>query len=75
MNYNTISNAKLGETIYEYNHKSGLKVFFVRKAGYNKKTAMFGTNYGSMDNVFKVPGSGEEIRVPDGIAHFLEHAL
>ncbi len=75
MNYNTISNAKLGETIYEYNHKSGLKVFFVRKAGYNKKTAMFGTNYGSMDNVFKVPGSGEEIRVPDGIAHFLEHKL
>ena len=75
MNYNTINNKKLGETIFEYNHKSGLKVFFVKKAGYNKKTAMFGTNYGSMDNIFKVAESDEEIHVPDGIAHFLEHKL
>lgn len=75
MNYRTTTSDRLGETIYEYEHKTGLKVFFVRKAGYNKKTAMFGTNYGSIDSVFKVPGHDEEIEVPDGIAHFLEHKL
>lgn len=75
MNYRTIKYEDLGETLYEYDHKSGLKVFFVRKPGYFKKTAMFGTNYGSIDNIFKVPGSDKVIEVPDGIAHFLEHKL
>jgi len=75
MNYRTIKYEDLGETLYEYDHKSGLKVFFVQKPGYFKKTAMFGTNYGSIDNIFKVPGSDKIIEVPDGIAHFLEHKL
>lgn len=75
MNYRTVTHDKLGETIYEYDHQSGLKVFFVKKAGYNKKIAMFGTNYGSIDSVFKVQGNDKEIHVPDGIAHFLEHKL
>ncbi|NLU53744.1 MAG: insulinase family protein [Clostridiaceae bacterium] len=75
MSYRTIKYEDLGETLYEYDHKSGLKVFFVRKPGYFKKTAMFGTNYGSIDNIFKVPGSDKVIEVPDGIAHFLEHKL
>jgi len=75
MNYLTTTSERLNETIYEYDHPAGLKVFYVRKPGYNKKTAMFGTNYGSIDNVFKVPGRDDEIVVPDGIAHFLEHKL
>ena len=75
MNYRTLNFEKIGETLYEYEHGSGLKVFFVKKPGYNKKTAMFGTNYGSIDNTFKVQGSDKEIVVPDGIAHFLEHKL
>ena len=75
MNYRTVNFERLGETLYEYDHPSGLKAFLVQKPGYNKKTAMFGTNYGSIDSVFKVQGSDKEIRVPDGIAHFLEHKL
>lgn len=75
MNYRTINYEGLGETLYEYEHETGLKVFLIKKPGYNKKTAMFGTNYGSIDNVFKVQGSDKEIEVPDGIAHFLEHKL
>ena len=31
MNYRTLTFDKLGETIYEYEHKTGLKVFFVKK--------------------------------------------
>jgi predicted Zn-dependent peptidase len=73
--FRTITSERLNETVYEYEHETGLKVFYVRKTGYNKKTAMFGTNYGSIDNVFKVPGQDNEIEVPDGIAHFLEHKL
>lgn len=75
MNYRTLTFDKLRETVYKYDHKTGLKVFFVKKAGYNKKTAMFGTNYGSIDSVFRVHGNDKEIHVPDGIAHFLEHKL
>ena len=75
MNYRTEKYEKLGETLYEYQHASGLKCYFIKKTGYNKKTAMFGTHYGSIDNVFKVQGSDKEIEVPDGIAHFLEHKL
>ena len=75
MNYKTRKFENLGETLYEYDHASGLKVFFVHKPGYNKKTAMFGTNYGSIDNIFKVQGNEKTIRVPDGVAHFLEHKL
>ncbi len=73
MKYRTLTYDELGETIYEYEHETGMKVLFVKKDGYKKKTAMFGTNYGSMDSVFKV--KGQEIHVPDGIAHFLEHKL
>lgn len=75
MNYSTITYENLGETLYAYQHNSGLKCFFIKKPGYNKKSAMFGTHYGSIDNIFKVQGSDKEIEVPDGIAHFLEHKL
>jgi len=74
MNYKTITYDRLGETLYEYDHPTGLKAFLVRKPGYNKKTALFATDYGSIDNVFK-KGDGKVMHVPDGIAHFLEHKL
>lgn len=72
--YRTINYDRLGETLYEYDHPSGLKAFLVRKPGYNKKTALFATDYGSIDNVFK-KSDGQVMHVPDGIAHFLEHKL
>ena len=36
--------------------------------------AIFGVKYGSVDNQFKTH-EGEQLTVPDGIAHFLEHKL
>ncbi len=36
---------------------------------------MFSTNYGSIDNEFIPYGEKEKVKVPDGIAHFLEHKL
>lgn len=74
MDYKTITYNRLGETLYEYDHPAGLKAFLVKKTGYNKKTALFATDYGSIDNVFE-KSDGQVMQVPDGIAHFLEHKL
>lgn len=69
-NYDDIS-----EVLYEYEHKCGLKAFVIPKKGYKKIFATFGTHYGSLNNIFIDPDTKKEIRVPDGIAHFLEHKL
>ena len=37
--------------------------------------AIFGTDYGSIDNCFRLEGEKEFTTVPDGIAHYLEHKL
>ena len=36
---------------------------------------MFGTKYGSVDNDFIDINTNKRTKVPDGIAHFLEHKL
>lgn len=66
---------KVGEVLYQYEHLSGLKAFVLPRKGFSKKYAAFATNYGSIDNEFVVPGDKKPTRVPDGIAHFLEHKL
>ena len=75
MNYEIIEYNNINEKVYQYSHSSGLKAFVIPKKGYQKKYATFATNYGSIVNRFIIPGQSEEIRVPDGIAHFLEHKL
>lgn len=75
MNTSVIEYKSLDETLHVYTHKTGLKAFVIPKKGYSKKYATFATNYGSINNTFTIPGQKEPIRVPDGIAHFLEHKL
>lgn len=75
MNYNTIEYKKIDEKMYVYEHSSGLKAFVIPKKGYSKKYATFATHYGSINNSFVVPGEDSITKVPDGIAHFLEHKL
>ncbi len=65
-------NLRLGEEFIELTHESGLKIYILKKE-FPTYYAMFGTRYGSIDNVFSV--DGEEIEVPEGIAHFLEHKM
>lgn len=62
------------ETVYSEKLNNGLQVYILAKPGFQKTYATFSTEYGSVDNHFKVDG-GEESRVPDGIAHFLEHKM
>jgi len=75
MDIKTVKYDKIGETLYIYEHKSGLKAFLIPKKGYSKKYATFATHYGSINNEFIIPCEENVTRVPDGIAHFLEHKL
>ncbi len=66
---------RLGEAIYEEQLDNGLTVFVVPKFDFRQTYASFTTKYGSIDSEFVLPSKGERIRVPDGIAHFLEHKM
>jgi predicted Zn-dependent peptidase len=66
---------QLKETLYSETLDNGLQVYILPKEGFNKTYATFTTKYGSVDNHFTPLGTGESIKVPDGIAHFLEHKL
>lgn len=63
------------EKLYYEKLNNGLKIFMIPRNKYNKQYGIFATNYGSIDNQFVNPENGNEITVPDGIAHFLEHKL
>ena len=62
------------EKVYSETLPNGLQVVLVPKPDYTKTYAVFTTRYGSIDNHFQIEGEPER-RVPDGIAHFLEHKL
>jgi predicted Zn-dependent peptidase len=66
---------QLQEELYHEKLENGLEVYILPKKGFNKTFATFTTKYGSIDNHFVPLGSEEYIKVPDGIAHFLEHKL
>ena len=70
-----IENNFIKEKVYIEKLKSGLTVMCIPKKNTNKKYIIFGTNYGSMDSKFIIPGEKEITVVPDGVAHFLEHKL
>jgi predicted Zn-dependent peptidase len=69
-----IEHRQLEETLFYEKLPNGLQVYLLPKPGFSKTYATFTTRYGSIDNHFQPPG-GKEIRVPDGIAHFLEHKM
>ena len=66
---------QLKETLYHEKLANGLEVYLLPKEGFNKTYATFTTKYGSIDHRFVPLGQNNELHVPDGIAHFLEHKL
>ncbi|PJN87205.1 EF-P 5-aminopentanol modification-associated protein YfmH [Bacillus sp. mrc49] len=66
---------QLKEELFHEKMANGLEVYILPKEGFNKSFATFTTNYGSVDNHFKPLNETEFSKVPDGIAHFLEHKL
>lgn len=65
----------LREQVYEAQLPSGLTVMAVPRTGWSRYFAILMTAYGSNDNQFVLPGETRPTKVPDGIAHFLEHQL
>ncbi|MGG3913076.1 EF-P 5-aminopentanol modification-associated protein YfmH [Rossellomorea vietnamensis] len=70
-----ISFDQLQENLYYEKMSNGLDVYILPKKGFNKTYATFTTKYGSIDNHFVPLDENDFVKVPDGIAHFLEHKL
>ena len=64
----------LREEYYLFRHQSGLRVIVFPKK-LTTSYAIFAARYGSVDNEFRLESDGKFTKVPDGIAHFLEHKL
>lgn len=72
---NKVEFEQLDETLYHEKLPNGLEVYILPKKGFSKTYATFTTKYGSIDNHFVPFGEEEPVKVPDGIAHFLEHKM
>lgn len=64
-----------GDFYYKVRHSSGLTLYVYPKENHNSTFAVFGTRFGSVNTSFRVKGEETVHRVPDGIAHYLEHKL
>jgi len=69
----TLTYPQLNETLYREVLPNGLPVCVVPRPGFTKKLAYFITDFGAIHTRFTL--NGEEMTVPDGIAHFLEHKM
>jgi len=65
----------INETLYHEKMPNGLHVYLLKKDGFSKTYGLFATNFGSVDTSFVPLNGSEMIKVPDGIAHFLEHKM
>ena len=74
MNIITKENSHIGEKYYYAKHRSGLDVYVIPKK-LSTAYALFCTRYGALDNCFKLAEDTDFTRVPDGIAHYLEHKM
>ncbi len=73
MRFEKTENAALRESYLFGIHESGLRVYIIPKKGFCKYYAIYGTEYGSVNDTLKTEKG--EVKLPDGIAHFLEHKL
>lgn len=70
-----IENLKVKEKIYTEKLENGLTVMIIPKQHTAKKYVIWGTHFGSLNNIFVPVEEEKEITIPDGVAHFLEHKL
>lgn len=66
---------KLDINVYYEKLENGLEVFIIPKDNVNNIYATYSTKYGSNYNEFVPIGENKMVKVPLGIAHFLEHQL
>lgn len=70
-----IESSKIKEKAYVEKLENGLTIIIIPKNNTKKKYVIWGTHFGSIDNHFIMPQTGEEVYIPDGVAHFLEHKM
>lgn len=70
-----VKSARMGEEYLRLEHESGLVILLYPMKGFRTAYAIFGTKYGSVDSEFKTPEDEDFVKVPDGVAHYLEHKL
>ena len=70
-----IENSKVKEKLYFEKLENGMTVMIIPKKGMKKKYMIWGTNYGSNDNVFIAPGENTATEVPEGVADFVGHKM
>ena len=66
---------QINETLYHEVLPNGLTVYLLPKNDYHKTYGFVQYELCSIDNEFIPYGEKEKVKVPDGIAHFLEHKL
>ena len=64
---------RLGEQVIWDKLENGLTIAIVPRPGFTRKLAYFVTDFGAIHTSFTM--DGVPYRVPDGIAHYLEHKL
>lgn len=75
MKITKITGKHITDVYYKIKHPTGLDIFIYPKENCSSTYAIFGTKYGSIDNCFKRSDEENAERVPEGIAHYLEHKL
>lgn len=63
------------EIYYHEKLDNGLNVYLMPKSDYSVSYAILATKYGSLDNEYIPHNQSEYVKVPLGIAHFLEHKM
>ena len=69
-----ITISKINEDIYYEKLDNGLDIYFYVNKNINNNSVTFTTRYGSIYNEF-TSNEGKMMKVPNGIAHFLEHKV
>ena len=65
----------VNETVYYEKLDNGLDVYVLKKDNFHSSFATFMTNFGGKDVEFIPINEDKMIKMPSGIAHFLEHKL
>jgi len=69
------SGAVFQESLYRGTTAAGLNFFCLPRRGYNKQHAALAIDFGAVDLNFVSVRTGLPVRVPAGVAHFLEHKM
>ena len=66
MNPKKITSEILKENYFYMKHPSGLDIYVYPKKDYNSKYAIIGSNFGSINNKFKLKNELSYTNIPDG---------